>query len=202
MDDALNLDETPVKKKKRACVKEGPQINRSRTGRKMTDEERKAKQERSDAAKKLKSDKKSTALSKLAENVSIESTEKSVYFDEEPDVWVEEISVKSNIDEEEPYEDSNNPAIVERARSTVQSDEIDESEPIVLQKLPEVGTTIKNPLKLSDSVSDIYGTLDRLYGHIGFFVLSEQILPIKEKTIKLIQLKLDDGRFINLFIQL
>lgn len=202
MDDTSNLDETPVKKKKRACVKEGPQINRSRTGRKMTDEERKAKQERSKAAKKLKSDKKSSALSKLAENTNIESTEKSVYFDEEPDVWVEEISTQVNTNVDETYVDSSNPSIADSTRLSVQSNKIDESESIPLQKLPEIGTSIKNPLKLSGNVSDIYGTLDRLYGHIGFFVLSEQILPIKEKTIKLVQLKLDDGRFINLFIQL
>ena len=68
--------------------------------------------------------------------------------------------------------------------------------------LPAVGTSISNPLDLSGGNHNVFSVIEKLYGDIGYFILSEQILPTKEQTIKLVQLKIDDGRYVNLFIKL
>lgn len=64
-----------------------------------------------------------------------------------------------------------------------------------------VGSSPNNPIDMSGGSNSIYNLLETIYGDVGYFILSEQVLPIKTSTIKLVQLKLDNGEYKNLFIK-
>lgn len=73
---------------------------------------------------------------------------------------------------------------------------------VTLKPLPKIGTSVLNPLNLVGKSIDVTSVIERLYGDIGYFIISEQMLPVKDDSIKLVQIKLDDGRCVNMFVRI
>lgn len=103
----------------------------------------------------------------------------------------------------------------ERERKTrVEEFKILEEKNIIPTKTPapEKPTTIKRPNIMSGRTaetainmigreSEIHSGIDERFGDIGYFILAEQMLPTRNR-VKLVQLKLDTGEFVNLFFNI
>lgn len=64
----------------------------------------------------------------------------------------------------------------------------------------ELGKSGRNPLPISDNYV-ILKYLEQKYGDIGYFVNSQSVVKVDENHVKLYQLKLDTGEYINLYFE-
>ena len=137
---------------------------------------------------------------------SIGESSKSPGFEDEPSEWDEINQVPEPIELMDEDDDTYTPPTLKETINQYskkkKEPEIIEEETPTIKPLPAVGTSISNPLDLSGGNHNVFSVVEKLYGDIGYFILSEQILPIKDQTIKLVQLKTDDGRYVNLFVKL
>lgn len=72
----------------------------------------------------------------------------------------------------------------------------------ILGGLPPYGLTVSTPIDLSGKAIEPASVIESLYTKYGYFILAEQMIPNQVFPIKLIQIKLDDGRFVNLFFKI
>jgi hypothetical protein len=175
------------------------QLCKNIKGRPLTREERKEKQERT------KKRKEKMAKLKRQQEIpeeTIEENTKSEFFDEESDVWVEEVKAPTPIELQDEDDDTYVPPakVPTQKRQKIQPIELTEDivEPIQFKPIPPIGTSLDNPIVNED----VYGVIERLYSDIGYFILSEQVAQYRRESIRVVQLKLDDGRFINLFVKI
>ena len=64
----------------------------------------------------------------------------------------------------------------------------------------EIGRTGKNPIPISDSY-EILKYIASKYEDIGYFMNSQSVVNVDGATVKLYQLKLDTGEYLNLYFQ-
>lgn len=188
----------------------GAQINRSRKGSKLSSEEKAKKTAKREQVRKAKAKKLAIRDAKQQKNDSIlipdsESMANVRLIEEEEGEWDEIViapppitDIEENLDEYVPEP----PKIQNIPRNNKLSEDIygDLEEKVIIKPLPPIGLAITNPIILNGM--EPYDAVERLYGDIGYFILSEQMIPRVEPAIKLLQLKLDDGRPVNLFMQI
>jgi hypothetical protein len=175
------------------------QLCKNIKGRPLTAKEKEEKREKNNRHKEK------VAKLKLQKQKSEEITEKdtkSEFFDEESDVWVEEVVAPTPIELQDEEDDTYVPPakVPTQKRQKIQPIELTEDivEPIPFKPIPPIGTSLDNPIVNED----VYGVIERLYSDIGYFILSEQVAQHRGVSIRIVQLKLDDGRFINLFVKI
>ena len=62
----------------------------------------------------------------------------------------------------------------------------------------EIGRSGRNPIPLHDNF-EIMKYIERRYGDIGYFMNGQSVVKVDKEDIKLYQLKLDTGEYLNLY---
>lgn len=196
---------TPTKKVGGPKPIAGPQINRSRKGSKLTDEEveeRKKRRKRNKLGK-AKLEKKKQLLEGTLDIDIINSDAEDYESDwdevDEDNIEVEDKATSKNTIDDDVYipEPRVKTPVVQASKPKVDEEYIEVE--VEKKPIPPIGLHPTNPINANGA--EIFYILDRLYSHIGYFVLSEQFIPTKPVPLKVVYLKLDDGRFITVFIK-
>ena len=64
----------------------------------------------------------------------------------------------------------------------------------------EIGRTGRNPILINDNY-EIAKYIERKYEDIGYFMNGQSVVTIDGENVKLYQLKLDTGEYLNLYFK-